>query len=110
MTDAFWGALVVGTYFVGFIIAGAVEQRLCHRPDHHRCRHPFESPAPMFWPMVLPVLVVIVPFWGSAHISRWLAGRETLTERRDRLDVERGARVREQAATIARLEREAGLR
>lgn len=107
-----WTVACVGIYFVGFIVAGVIEQRICDKTwdNHKHCRHPFAGPEPTFWPLVACFVLFIAPFVGAGAISRWLAKRETPVERRDRLAIERDERVREQARTIERLEREAGIR
>lgn len=106
-----WIALGVLGYLAGFVVAGAIEIRRCDGQSwgHRYCSHPFGTPAPLLWPVVLVGLAAYSPLWVAAHGSRWLAERETPRERRDRLAVERDERVREQAETIRRLEREAGL-
>lgn len=105
--------LVVGiglaVYFVGFIVAGVIEQRLCDYRPHDDCNHPWKGPEPTFWPVVALLLLVVGPYLVAGRASRWLATRETPSERRDRLAVARDEMVRAQAQRIEELEREVGI-
>lgn len=121
MIIAMWITLGVIVYLAGFIGTAAWEERTCPgAPQHNYCDHPWGTPLPLMWPMLLMIGVVAAPLWlvfgGAAKIAHKLAVLPTREERRDarekrELEAQQ-ARDEERAdmlATIQRLERQLGV-
>lgn len=96
------GLLILGVYLLGWAPASAVVARAMAAE--------FDDEVGAMEAVLGAMVGLFWPLFGFPAVVWWLARRETPIARRDRIAVERDSRVREQARTIARLEREAGIR
>lgn len=125
MIIAMWITLAVIVYFAGFTVTAALEERSCKHGaaghvywdswgDKTTCGHPWASPMPIAWPIVLAMMICGAPFWfafgGAGKLSHKLATLPTREERQAVRAAEKDERHQKMAARILELETELGVK